>query len=72
MRGSDDGTNHRLGRGESGSENHWLTRSFHRSYAVTSGEGIVYSEARGGFQSAHRNTGKLSVYSEVLVRNLYS
>jgi hypothetical protein len=30
------------------------------------------AEARGGFQSAHRNTGKLSEYLEALVRNLCS
>jgi hypothetical protein len=35
-----------------------------------SGEKSPVVETRGGFQSAHRNTGKLSEYLEALVRNL--
>ena len=49
-----------------------LTHSNLRSYAGMSGEKSPVAEARGGFQSAHRNTGKLSGYLEALVRNLCS
>jgi hypothetical protein len=45
-----------------------LTRSIHRSYVVKSGVKIVDSQARGGFQSAHHDTGKNSRYSGALVR----
>ncbi len=48
--------------------NYRLTRSLHRSYAVMSGEEPSLAGARGGFRSAHRNTGKTSGYLEVLVR----
>ena len=65
-------TNHRFGRSESGSFNRGLTRSIHRSYVVKSGEGVDCSRARGGSRSAHRNTGRNSTYSEVLVRILCS
>jgi len=68
----DGSTNHRFGRGESGSGDRWLTRSNHKSNAVTSGERIVQSEATGGFLSAHRNTRKSFQYLEVLVRVLCS
>jgi hypothetical protein len=55
-----------------GSTDRRLTRSNHRSYAGMSGERIVCSRARGGSLSARRNTGKISGYLEVLVRNLCS
>ena len=59
------------GGGESGFGG-WLTRSNHRSYDVTSGERIVCRRTRGDCLSAHRNTGRISKYSEVLVRILCS
>ena len=51
---------------------YWLTRSNHKLHVVTSGEGIVCNGTRDDFLSAHRNTGRNSVYSEVPVRNLCS
>jgi hypothetical protein len=54
--------------GESGLQFQRLTRSIHGSRVVKSGEEIVDSQASGGFQSAHRSTGKNSRYSGVLVR----
>lgn len=55
-----------------GMNDHWLTRSNHRSHAVMSSERIVQSVATGGFLSAHRNTRKSFQYLEVLVRILCS
>ena len=49
-----------------------LTRSNHRSYAVLSGEGIVLAKLEAASGALNATQGKLSVYSEVLVRNLCS
>jgi hypothetical protein len=54
--------------GESGLKFQRLTRSIHMLYVVKSGEEIVDSQARGGFQSAHHGTEKNSSYSGVPVR----
>ena len=65
-------SDHQFGRCEIGRLDHDLTRSNRRLYAGMSGEKSPTAKAKGGSQSAHRDTGKLSVYLEVHVRNLCS